>query len=294
MFRIPSWSSILVPPICWGMDRSRSGSRQQERQMEIEDHFTMERRSHPYPVSFRKRLSARAEVREEAAMSSSQVPLPADRPAPEHSPSHYRGYVPSLSYHEFRNSHGSSSSSSDSLEHAWSATVPEAVENGLPSRYHLQEQVASGTDELERCSVGEISDNGYPESDWSSTNVSADAARMMMERVKLVSALSEEKTYSFPGLCRKDNNWTLRTAGSCLATPRLVRDLLYKYVLRTEDDEADLEVAELFRVSAVLSRTGGPAPEGYSLEECATLDEDSKIGKVRLLFGEKVWSRRIR
>ena len=104
------------------MDRSRSGSRQQERQMEIEDNFTMERRNHPYPVSFRKRLSARAEVREEAAMSSSQVPLPADRPAPEHSPSHYRGYVPSLSYHEFRNSHGSSSSSSDSLEHAWSAT----------------------------------------------------------------------------------------------------------------------------------------------------------------------------
>ena len=74
----------------------------------------------------------------------------------------------------------------------------------------------------------------------------------------------------------------------------MVRDLLYKYVLRTEYDEADPEVAELFKVTAVLPRTGGPAPESYSLEECATLDEDSKIGKVRLVFGEKVWSRRSR
>ena len=119
--------------------------------------------------------------------------------------------------------------------------------------------------------------------------MSAEAARMMMERMKLVSALSEEKTYSFPGPCRKDNHWTLRTAGSWL-----VRDLLYKYVLRTEDEEADQDGDELFKVTAVLPRTGAPAPVGYSLEECATLDEDSQIGKVRLLFGEKVWSRRIR
>ena len=72
------------------------------------------------------------------------------------------------------------------------------------------------------------------------------------------------------------------------------RHLLKAFVLRTEDDEADLEVAELFRVSAVLYRTGGPKPGSYSLEECATLDEDSKIGTVKLLFNEKVCSRRIR
>ena len=72
------------------------------------------------------------------------------------------------------------------------------------------------------------------------------------------------------------------------------RHLLKAFVLRTEDDEADLEVAELFRVSAVLYRTGGPAPGSYSLEDCAVLDEDSKTGKIRLLFGEKVWNRRIR
>ena len=60
----------------------------------------------------------------------------------------------------------------------------------------------------------------------------------------------------------------------------MVRDLLYKYVLRTEDEEADQDGDELFKVSVVMYRTGGAAPESYSLEECATLDEDSKIGKV--------------
>ena len=123
----------------------------------IRDRFIMEC-AHPYPLSFRKRSPARAEVREEAAMSSS---------------------------------------SSDSLEHATIPPLPEsdfnpqrqeAVENRLPSRYHIQEQVASGTDELERCSVGEISDSDYPESVWYSTNVSAEEVRMMRERVKLVSA----------------------------------------------------------------------------------------------------------
>ena len=68
----------------------------------------------------------------------------------------------------------------------------------------------------------------------------------------------------------------------------MVRDLLSKYVIRTKDEEDDLEVVELFKVSAVLYRTEGPAPESYTVGECAILGKGSKIGKLRLYFGEKV------
>ena len=157
---------------------------------------------------------------------------------------------------------------------------------------------SSSSDALEHACIsdGEISDGEYPESDWSSTamgsrrnapvfpppRTEAEAARVRMVRVKLVSALSEEKTYSFPGPCRKDNNWTL-APGSWF-----VRDLLSQYVIAVKDEEDDVEVAELFKVSAVLYRTEGPAPESYTVGECAILDEVPKIGKLRLYFGEKV------
>ena len=75
----------------------------------------------------------------------------------------------------------------------------------------------------------------------------------------------------------------------------MVRDLLSKYVIRTEDEEDDLEVVELFEVSAVLYRAEGPAPETSTMEECAMVDDSApKIGKVRLLFGESVLSRRLK
>ena len=110
-------------------------------------------RAHPYPLSFRKRSPARAEVREEAAMSSSSSD------SLEHAWSATESLIPgrpdvTLSPEERKEAERRRARSA---AHDWSHTLrplpesdvnpqrQEAVENGLPSMYHIQEQVASGT-----------------------------------------------------------------------------------------------------------------------------------------------------
>ena len=73
-------------------------------------------------------------------------------------------------------------------------------------------------------------------------------------------------------------NWTL--AGGAW----FVRDLLRFPVVGIDNG---VENDEYKQVSAVLYRLEGPAPENYTMGACATLDEGSQIGTVRLRFGER-------